>query len=74
MKAHSGTDGSSFLQLTRFKDDTLERPFKLVEAKVQEISLYVGKWLQFQSLWDIESESVYNVRRACILAASASAA
>jgi len=49
------------IQLTKFTDSTLEKPFRLVEAKVEEVSLYVGKWLQFQSLWDIEAEQVYNV-------------
>jgi hypothetical protein len=52
------TDSSN--QLTHFTDDTLKRPFILVEAKVQQIKDYVGKWLQFQSLWDLESEYVFN--------------
>ncbi|EIN13215.1 dynein heavy chain protein 2 [Punctularia strigosozonata HHB-11173 SS5] len=46
--------------LTRFPDDTLERPFALVENKVQQLRDYVGKWLQFQSLWDLEAEYVFN--------------
>ena len=52
---------SFFSQLTQFTDNTLEKPFRMVEAKVEEVSVYVGKWLQFQSLWDIEAEQVYNV-------------
>jgi hypothetical protein len=47
-------------QLTQFPDDTLERPFSLVEAKVQQLKAYVGKWLQFQSLWDLEADYVFN--------------
>ncbi|KAK4049755.1 dynein heavy chain [Microbotryomycetes sp. JL221] len=38
----------------------LERPFSLVEKKLSEISEYVDKWLQFQSLWDLEPEYVYS--------------
>ncbi|KAK4143340.1 dynein heavy chain, N-terminal region 1-domain-containing protein [Dichotomopilus funicola] len=32
-----------------------------VENKISEISTYVDKWLQFQSLWDLQSEHVYDV-------------
>ncbi|KAF9481287.1 cytoplasmic dynein heavy chain 1 [Pholiota conissans] len=46
--------------LTRFPDNTLERPFNLIETKVQHLKDYVGKWLQFQSLWDLEAEYVFN--------------
>ncbi|OCH94192.1 dynein heavy chain [Obba rivulosa] len=46
--------------LTHFTDDTLERPFILIENKVQQLKDYVAKWLQFQSLWDLEAESVFN--------------
>lgn len=31
-----------------------------MEDKLHQISLYVNKWLQFQSLWDLESDYVYN--------------
>ncbi|KIM50786.1 hypothetical protein SCLCIDRAFT_1225109 [Scleroderma citrinum Foug A] len=46
--------------LTHFSDDTLERPFALIELKVQQLKDYVAKWLQFQSLWDLEAEYVFN--------------
>ena len=32
-----------------------------VENKIREIGAYVDQWLQFQSLWDLQSEKVYNV-------------
>ena len=48
------------LQLTQFTDNTLQRPFALVENKVQQLKEYVAKWLQFQSLWDLEAEYVFN--------------
>ncbi|GAA5826137.1 hypothetical protein JCM11251_007177 [Rhodosporidiobolus azoricus] len=46
--------------LSKLIDGTLERPFQLVEAKVKEVGAYVDKWLQFQSLWDLEAEYVYS--------------
>ena len=46
--------------MTRFTDNTLERPFALIEHKVQQLIDYVGKWLQFQALWDFEAEYVFN--------------
>ncbi|KAF7365498.1 hypothetical protein MVEN_00422800 [Mycena venus] len=39
---------------------TALRPFALIELKVQQLTEYVGKWLQFQSLWDLEAEYVFN--------------
>ncbi|RXW16544.1 hypothetical protein EST38_g9308 [Candolleomyces aberdarensis] len=46
--------------LTQFPDTTLEKPFALIEQKVQQLTDYVAKWLQFQSLWDLEAEYVFN--------------
>ncbi|EGN94189.1 hypothetical protein SERLA73DRAFT_97057 [Serpula lacrymans var. lacrymans S7.3] len=46
--------------LTHFADSTLDRPFALIENKVQQLKDYVAKWLQFQSLWDLEAEYVFN--------------
>lgn len=46
--------------LTKLPDDVLQRPFALVETKVQSLKKYVGQWLQFQSLWDLEAEYVFN--------------
>jgi hypothetical protein len=48
-----------YAQLTQLPEDTLQRPFALVEGKVQQLKEYVGKWLQFQSLWDLEAEYVF---------------
>ncbi|KAG9092948.1 hypothetical protein FRC06_011732 [Ceratobasidium sp. 370] len=45
--------------LTQLNESTLVRPFNLVETKVQQVKDYVGKWLQFQSLWDLEAEHVF---------------
>ncbi|BGP05267.1 dynein heavy chain [Rhodotorula toruloides] len=46
--------------LASLTDGTLERPFALVEAKLEGVGSYVDKWLQFQSLWDLEAEYVYS--------------
>lgn len=45
--------------LATLLDGALERPFALVEDKLRTIGAYVDKWLQFQSLWDLEAEYVY---------------
>lgn len=47
-------------KLASFDDDTLSRPISLIERKVQEVSDYVDKWLQFQALWDLEADAVYS--------------
>ncbi|TWU76393.1 hypothetical protein ED733_006599 [Metarhizium rileyi] len=47
---------------TRFTDlptecaDMLHRVYVSVEKKLGEIGAYIDKWLQFQSLWDLQSE------------------
>ncbi|KAK3936270.1 dynein heavy chain, cytoplasmic [Diplogelasinospora grovesii] len=41
--------------------DALLRVQTSVEKKIREIGAYVDKWLQFQSLWDLQSEHVYDV-------------
>ncbi|RSL85482.1 Dynein heavy chain, cytoplasmic [Fusarium oligoseptatum] len=38
----------------------LQRVYVSVEKKLHEVSAYVDKWLQFQSLWDLQSEQVYD--------------
>lgn len=40
--------------LSCFSDSTLVRPFMLIEGKVAELDAYVNRWLQFQSLWDLD--------------------
>ncbi|EDR09748.1 dynein heavy chain protein 2 [Laccaria bicolor S238N-H82] len=60
MQGASSAETTYTSLLTRFTDNTLERPFALIEHKVQQLKDYVGKWLQFQSLWDLEAEYVFN--------------
>lgn len=57
----SSPDQDTYASLLRtLPSATVERPFSIVEAKLQQISAYVAKWLQFQSLWDLESDYVYS--------------
>ena len=49
-----------FKHLPRLCIQDLLRVYDVVEGRVQEISTYVDKWLQFQSLWDLQSDSVYD--------------
>lgn len=60
MQAGESSETTYTSLLTRFTDNSLERPFILIENKVQQLKDYVAKWLQFQSLWDLESEYVFN--------------
>ncbi|KAJ7572466.1 dynein heavy chain, N-terminal region 1-domain-containing protein [Mycena floridula] len=46
--------------LTQLPLPTLHRPFELIESKIHQLEDYVAKWLQFQSLWDLESEMVFS--------------
>lgn len=39
--------------------DSLSRVYNSVEVKLLEINNYVDKWLQYQALWDLQSEQVY---------------
>jgi dynein heavy chain 1 len=48
-----------FTDLPASCTDSLSRVYSSIETKLREISTYVDKWLQFQSLWDLQSEQVY---------------
>ncbi|KAJ3911485.1 hypothetical protein F5877DRAFT_55277, partial [Lentinula edodes] len=54
------TEAPFISQLTHFSDDTLRRPFALIETKVQQLRKNVAKWFQFQSLRNLEAEYVFN--------------
>ncbi|RDL39863.1 p-loop containing nucleoside triphosphate hydrolase [Venustampulla echinocandica] len=41
--------------------DSLTEVYVCVETKLHQISQYVDKWLQFQSLWDLQPEHVYEI-------------
>ena len=35
--------------------------YNAIEQRIQDVNAYVNKWLQFQSLWDLQSDHVYEV-------------
>ncbi|KAH7328045.1 dynein heavy chain, N-terminal region 1-domain-containing protein [Stachybotrys elegans] len=54
-------DEPRFTNLPTECADTLRRVYVSIEKKLKEISAYVDQWLQFQSLWDLQSEQVYDM-------------
>lgn len=52
---------SRFTHLPSRCIDTLSTVYQVIEDKIHDISGYVDKWLQFQSLWDLEPEHVYDI-------------
>ncbi|MCJ1268673.1 hypothetical protein MMC22_008561 [Lobaria immixta] len=38
----------------------LSAVYQIIEDKLRDVLKYVDKWLQFQSLWDLRSEQVYD--------------
>src|SRR5262249_30830677 len=50
-----------FVALTQYCTNDLTEVYSVVETRLQEISEYVDKWLQFQSLWDLQPAQVYGV-------------
>ncbi|KAH6672719.1 dynein heavy chain [Plectosphaerella plurivora] len=55
------TDEARFDDLPGDCTELLSRVYVSVEKKLRELGAYVDKWLQFQSLWDLQSEQVYEV-------------
>ncbi|KAI7899864.1 dynein heavy chain [Cokeromyces recurvatus] len=47
--------------LTRMGDNSLENAYQIVEDKIRQVSDYVHIWLQYQSLWDLESSHVFSI-------------
>ncbi|CEG69843.1 Putative Dynein heavy chain [Rhizopus microsporus] len=47
--------------LTRMGDNSLEYAYQIVEDKIRQVSDYVNIWLQYQSLWDLESSHVFSI-------------
>ena len=35
--------------------------YNVIENRIEEMNKYVDKWLQFQSLWDLQSDHVYDM-------------
>jgi dynein heavy chain 1 len=41
-------------------DSQLKSAYLTVQSRLSEAALYVDRWLQFQSLWDLQADQVYN--------------
>ncbi len=52
---------SRFAHLPGLCVGELSTVYQTVESKLREIAVYIDKWLQFQSLWDLEPDYVYEV-------------
>lgn len=61
MKINVNGPGARFIHLPSRCIDELSTVYQIIEDKINDISGYVNKWLQFQSLWDLEPEHVYDV-------------
>ncbi|KAI9204677.1 dynein heavy chain [Polychytrium aggregatum] len=46
--------------LTKLPQNTLESAYGILEMKLKLVSDYVGIWLQYQSLWDLEPQLVHS--------------
>ncbi|KAL9059033.1 MAG: hypothetical protein Q9162_001421 [Coniocarpon cinnabarinum] len=50
---------TSFSRLLSHCTGKLSSAYVLIEGQLSVVSEYVNKWLQFQSLWDLQSDQVY---------------
>ncbi|KAJ5098437.1 hypothetical protein N7532_005438 [Penicillium argentinense] len=53
-----------FANLPERCTDELNQVYGVIESRLKDVSQYVDKWLQFQSLWDLQSEQVNQKSRA----------
>ncbi|CAG8680408.1 10539_t:CDS:2, partial [Paraglomus brasilianum] len=51
---------TNFSLLTEIPE-LLAKAYEIIEEKLKEVSKYVSKWLQFQSLWDLGDTTYTNV-------------
>lgn len=59
--ASNGDFEAYFTDLPKHCAGSLSQVYTTIEDKLLEIGKYVDKWLQFQSLWDLQSEQVYEI-------------
>ena len=59
MVNHVSAETSFTSLLTEIPEGLLAKAYEIVEEKLKEVSKYVSKWLQFQSLWDLGDTDVY---------------
>lgn len=56
-----GASKARFTHLPGLCVDALSTVYRLIEDRLNSIVAYVDKWLQFQSLWDLEPDLVHAV-------------
>ncbi|KAH7116213.1 dynein heavy chain, N-terminal region 1-domain-containing protein [Dendryphion nanum] len=61
LEAADDASANQFSELPSRCTVSLMEVYSAVEGKLREISSYVDEWLQFQSLWDLQSEQVYDI-------------
>lgn len=61
VEAAENASNNQFSNLASRCTDALMQVYGAVEGKLHEISAYVDEWLQFQSLWDLQSDHVYEI-------------
>ncbi|EER38945.1 dynein heavy chain [Histoplasma capsulatum H143] len=49
-----------FTNLPQYCTSELVEVYSVIGARLEDISDYVDKWLQFQSLWDLQASQVYD--------------
>ena len=50
-----------FLHLPAQCISEISTAYRMIEEKLSAIVSYIDKWFQFQSLWDLEADYVYNI-------------
>ena len=58
--AEGGESELKFADLPGHCATSLAKVYNVIEFRLRDIGTYVDKWLQFQSLWDLQSEQVYS--------------
>ncbi|KAF2733638.1 dynein heavy chain [Polyplosphaeria fusca] len=61
LEAVDDASNSLFANLPSRCTDSLMEVYTAIEGKLRGISSYVDEWLQFQSLWDLQSDHVYDI-------------
>ncbi|EGF98536.1 uncharacterized protein MELLADRAFT_113473 [Melampsora larici-populina 98AG31] len=59
LRIEDTVDNTYLSLMGKFSEAELQRPYALIKEKGKEISRYLCKWLQFQSLWDLEADYPY---------------
>lgn len=58
--AASNNAEDHFTDLPRYCVESLLKVYSSVDQRLCDINAYVDKWLQFQSLWDLQADQVYD--------------